>query len=624
MESTTSQNDGAPLVPFVKAGVDPEVSAIKQLLKLLDKAAKSARTYGTKNPVAQRFFQQFYDGLTNHLAHHTRLALLVQRDQLFFRDEVVYQPERDATGDSFAFKMYSDGIRELTFHQGLTPADLSFFLDALWGMPSGETGSDDETDDLEDDDDIVTRLWAKNLDTITLVTAEELVRSSGYGLDELELQIQGYMSMSVTSLRELLDRERAMAVPEKENKTGATGQEGATGPGSGGTTGSGTSRNRRFQANVVGYDVSQEEHEGLRQEIQRETARDATVYILDVLTAVLASEPSSALLTTLFDVWDSVIEGLIRAGQWTLLETVLTLLQDAESVRPDLSDPHKRQLAGLFEGLSRPERLKAIGLHLNRTPHAKTEGLLTLLLIMKQDSIQGLCSLLAGLEGPAHQAVVMEALQTIARDHPDPIVRGLTDKRPTYVRNLLTLLSRWNDPRFAESVEKTLRHPESAVRREGLRVLAALRPSGNGTKLVGLLGDSDETVRLTAMKVLSTGQYSAGFSAWAPFVTADEFHERSPAEKRAIYLALKQTAADEAVPYWQGVLTEWSWTNRKKKEELALLAADILGKLATPPALAALELGQKKGGAAVRQACSAALAAANRQHRYPMPSAANS
>ena len=191
MEPTAPLEEGAPLVPFVKAGVDPEVAAIKQLLKLLDKAAKSARTYGTKNPVAQRFFQQFYDDLTSHLATHSRLPLLVQRNQLFFKDEVVYQPERDATGDSFAFKMYSDGIRELSFHQGLTQEDLAYFLDALWGTPTDEAGSVEQPADAEEDDDIVTRLWARNLDTITLVTAEELVRSSGFGPDELELQTQG-------------------------------------------------------------------------------------------------------------------------------------------------------------------------------------------------------------------------------------------------------------------------------------------------------------------------------------------------------------------------------------------------------------------------------------------------
>jgi HEAT repeat protein len=618
MDMTTPAEGGIPLVPFVKEGTDPEVTAVKQLLKLLDKAAKSARTYGITNPVAQRFFQQFYEDLTRHLEQHQRLAFLVQRNQLFFRDEVVYEPERDATGDSFAFTMYSDGIRELTFHQGLTQEDLSFFLDALWGMSSGKKGAEDEPADLEEDDDIVTRLWAKNLETITLVTAEELVRSSGFGLDELELQTQGFMNMSVTSLREILDRERAITSAEKAAKTGRTEQE------QDGTSGTEVAKNRRFQANVVGYEVSPQEHEALTQEIQRETARDATLYILDILTAVLASEPSTAMLTKLFEVWDGVLEVLIRNGQWTMLETVLALLQDAEAVRPDLSDMHKQQVAGLLEGLARPERLKAIGHYLNRTPQTKPEGLLTLLLMMKKEHVSGLCSLLANLDGLSHQAVVVEALQTIARDNADPVVRGLSDKRPVYVRNLLTLIGRWNDPRLADNVEKTLRHQDATVRREAIRILAMLRPSGNGAKLVGLLSDQDETVRLTAMKVLASGHYDAGFTTWAPFVTADEFHDRSPAEKRAIYLALKQTAADQAVPYWQGLLTEWSWTNRKKKEELAVLAAETLGKLGTPAAVAALEFGQKKGGAAVRQACGAALSAVSRQHRTTMPPAANS
>lgn len=618
MEPTTPLGEGIPLTPFVKAGTDPQVAAIKQLLKLLDKAAKSARTYGTKNPVAQRFFQQFYDDLTTHLAQHSRLALLVQRNQLLFQNEVVYEPERDATGDSFAFKMYSDGIRELSFHQGLTREDLAFFLEALWGMRADETAPADVAADHEEDDDIVTRLWAKNLETITLVTAEELVRTSGFGPDELELQTQGYMSMPVGSLRELLDRERAVKTAEKEGSCGSAE------PTGGNVTGGNAKPNRRFQTNVVGYDVSDEEHEALTQEIQRETARDSTTYILDILSAVLASEPSPVLLSKLFDVWDHVLEGLIRAGQWTLLETVLTMLQEAETVRPDLSDSHKQQVAGLFDGLGRPERLKAIGVYLNRNPQANTEGLITLLLMMNLEAIPGLCSVLATLDTPAHQAVVMEALQTLARDHAEPIILGLTDKRPTFVRNLLTLISRWNDARFADSVEKTLRHPEATVRREALRILSTLRPSGSGVKLVALLSDTDETVRLTAMKVLTGGQYTAAFSAWSPFVMADDFYDRSPAEKRAIYQALKHTAADEAVPYWQGLLTEWSWTNRKKKEELALLAAEILGKLATPAAMAALELGQKKGGAAVRQACSAALSFASRQHRHPIPNAANS
>ncbi|MFO0729725.1 MAG: hypothetical protein U0231_12700 [Nitrospiraceae bacterium] len=231
MDTGKPTEAGTPLQPFVREGTDPEVVSVKQLLKLLDKAAKSARTYGATNPVAQRFFQQFYDDLTKHLESYARLAFLIQRNQLLFKDEIVYQPDSDATGDSIAFKMYSDGIRELTFHQGLSQADLSFFLDALWGALVGEAAAEGEPSTLDEDDDIVTRLWSKSLDTIIPGTAEERrVRSSGFGVDVLELQTNGYMTMSVTSLRDLLDRERAMlARSEKRgDKAGGTDRAGET------------------------------------------------------------------------------------------------------------------------------------------------------------------------------------------------------------------------------------------------------------------------------------------------------------------------------------------------------------------------------------------------------------
>jgi HEAT repeat protein len=89
--------------------------------------------------------------------------------------------------------------------------------------------------------------------------------------------------------------------------------------------------------------------------------------------------------------------------------------------------------------------------------------------------------------------------------------------------------------------------------------------------------------------------------------------ERSLGEKRAVFQAMRATSGDEAVPFFEGLITEWSWTNRKKKDELAALAAEALGKLGTPAAFAVLALGQKKASAAVKQACATALVQAQRQ-----------
>lgn len=568
-----------------KGTEDPEIASVKRILKLLDKTAKSNRTYGSTNPVAQKFSQQLFDELTGHLATYSKFTFLVHLSELTFNDTVVYQIETEGGGESFAFKLYGDGIRELSFYQGLAYEDMMFFLDSLWK----------DIDSPQDDDDIVTRLWTRNLSTISIVTAEEVAKSSAD--TNGTAPANGSMNTLDSTLRELLDRERKQkGKSEEENNDG----------------GEGASQKKRFKSGLVGYEVTDEELSALATEIENERKRDSLLYIMDMLTAILASEKSPSLLTKLFSVWSDIIDFLLRDGRWTVLEHVVSLLHDAESVRPDLSDEHKQQVTSLLDGLGHADRLKVVESYLNQTPSASTEGMSTILLLMKPDAIPPLCSLLANLESPAHQAIVSDALSVLAKDHPQPLIKGLVDRRPTYVRNLLAILMKWNDPKFADPVEKLIRYPDPQVRKEVVRALGLFRPGGNAQKFVSFMEDGEESVRIAALKLLMSGQYQAPLSAWLQIVSDEAFMDRPMSERRAIFQAIRTTCGDEAVPYWEGLLTEWSWTNRKKKEELALLAAETLGKLGTPAAIAALELGAKKGGSAVRQACAHGLSHAQR------------
>ena len=567
---------------------DPEIVSLKRVLKLLDKTAKSNRTYGSTNPVAQKFTHQLFEELTTHLAAYPRLAFLVQRSELLCKDCIVYQAEQDGGSESLAFKLYADGIRELVLHQGLTQEDLAFFLSSLWN----------DGDSNEEDDDIVTRLWSRKLSTITLVTAEELTKSSIENSGVIPPDQR--MSTSDSTLRELLDRERA----RKQKGTGADSERG----------GSANAKNR-FQSGLAGYEVTEEELAALAQEIEAEQKQDGLMYILDMLTAILASEKSPALLTKLFGLWGHVVESLLSEGKWTVLENVIGLLHETDAVRPDLGEEHKQQLASLLNGLGRTERVRVIEEYLNRSPDADVKGLSTILLLMKTDAVPSLCSLLANLTAPVHQAIVSEALMVLAKDHPDPVLRGLLDRRPGYVRNLLSILIKWNNPKCADSVEKLIRYPDAQVRREVVRALGLFRPNGNGTKLVPLTTDDDEGVRFAALKLLISGQYTVPFSLWSPLLVEEGFMERPISERRAVFQAVRATCGDEAVPYWQGLMTEWAWTNRRKKEELAVLGAETLGKLATPAAIAALSLGAQKGNGTVRQACATALSQAQRLQR---------
>lgn len=592
--NVTSAQEMLTAAVAARGAEDPEVASIKRVLKLLDKTAKSNRTYGSTNPVAQKFSQQFFEELSRHLAAYDKLSFLVQRTALLHKEHVVYQEEQDSGGESMAFKLYADGIRELSLHQGLTQEDVGFFLDSLWGG----------LDPTKDDDDIVTRIWGKNLSTISIVTAEE-VASASVGQGEF-VRLDSTQSFSDSTLRDLIDREKTRSKQASEDET------------SSGSEKTGSTRDRRLQAGHLGYEVTEEELTALADEIEAERHRDSLTYILDALTAILASEQSSSLLTKLFSIWGAVVESLLREGKWTVLEHVLSLLQETDAVRPDLAEEHKQQLASIMNGLGRTERVKTIESYLNRSPDANVEGLSTILLLMTPDAVPALCTLLANLTSPAHQAIVVEALTLLAKDKPDPVVRGLMDRRPVYVRNLLSIFLKWNTPKFVESIEKLTRYPDAQVRREVVRAIGQLRPNGSGVKLVPLTSDPDESVRFAALKLLISGQYTVPFTQWSPLVLEDGFMDRPISERRAMFQAMRMSCGDEAVPYWQELMTTWTWTNRRKKEELAVLAAETLGKLATPVAISALERGSKKGSAAVRQACSVALTQTlKRQQQQP-------
>ena len=146
-------------------------------------------------------------------------------------------------------------------------------------------------------------------------------------------------------------------------------------------------------------------------------------------------------------------------------------------------------------------------------------------------------------------------------------------------------------------------------------MLGALSPSGNGSKLITFLNDAEEAVRLSALKVLTTGQYTAPFSVWSPVISHKQFMDRSVAEIRMVFQAMRQTSEEEAVPYWHGLVTQWLLTDRKKKQSIGVLAAEALGKVGKPAAIAALETGQKRMNQAIRNACGAALTSLAKQRR---------
>jgi len=547
-----------------------ELQPIKQLLTLLDKTFKTTRTYGPNNPVAQKFFQQFYSFLTLQLAAHDILQFLVQRSGLYYKGEVVYQSA--STSENLAFKLHADGIRELSFHKGLSQDDLQYFLDALWTTHDAEAS----------DDDIVTRLWEKNLSTISFVTAEETIKTMQ--TDAVLTPQASTFSTPVSELSTISSQEAA------RQKT-----EGGTGTAGGG------------QGGVAIYDVSDEERQQLSTDMQAESGRDHVTYLLDMLTAILASEQSPVLLKRLLDLFGDILDALVKEGNWKLLNTFVNLLNEAQELCPNLSDEHKAQLVALFGSLGRADRIKAIETVLNESPGSPVDDLEALFLMLSPAVAPALCELLAALKHKPHRLMVCEVLIEHSKHNPQILAKGLGDPRWYVVRNLVYVIGKLGNAQLLKSLEPLKHHPDVRVRKEVLKAMKALCPPADGNSFIDFLRDGEETIRLSALKLLLSATYTTTFTTWASVVTHSAFLERSHAEKHAIFQAMGQTAGEECVPYWQELVMRRFWRRRRLHAAVAALAAEALGIRGSPAAVMALRDGQRRWNKTIREACRVAL-----------------
>ena len=558
---------------------EQECESVKSLLKQLEKASKAIRTYGPSNSLSQKFFQQCFHPFSTHLDSYHMLNLIVQRSELFFRGQPVYRGEHS---ENLAFKLSTDGIRELAFHEGLTEQDLRDFLDALWG----------DFEEENSDDDIVTRMWEKKLSTISFVTAEEILQASR--LEEVvRVQESETLNAPVSDLKTVQESERRRPPQEP-----ARAKESSDGGG------------------LVGYEISAEELQNLEKEIQEESKRDSTTYILRLLSAILHSEQSKLLLAKLFQVLQQALEPLVTRGEWTLLNRIMDMLKGARDHRSDWSEEQQHSLHTLLKEVSQPERIKQIESFLNKNPDASTEGLLDILLQFPPRSVPSLCACLANLEFTTHQEIASEALHVLAKDQLEPLLRSLSDRRDIFVLNLLAIFRRLRDPRVIEPLEKLFHHADSKIRKEAINLFGVLNMKDDGTKLVEVVRDPSDSVRMAALKILSSGTYKATLGDWEGIVNDKGFSEKPSVEKRNIFYAMCRTIGDDSAGFLQKMLTDTFWVNRRKKEENATLAAYALGKLGTAAAVSALQAGQHHRNQHIREASSKALVALEKRgHR---------
>ncbi|MCK5796154.1 MAG: hypothetical protein KAI47_03170, partial [Deltaproteobacteria bacterium] len=134
-------------VPF-EANPD-RVSAGREFFRVLDTTVRILNLYEGKGKSSEQAVKTAYRSLGEFLERYPRVVVRVTPYEFMDGADAIYTSEEDRHG--LTFRLFRDGVRELTLLRGVTEAELQGLLEIL------------RLTSLNTEDDSVTLLWQKNL-----------------------------------------------------------------------------------------------------------------------------------------------------------------------------------------------------------------------------------------------------------------------------------------------------------------------------------------------------------------------------------------------------------------------------------------------------------------------------
>ncbi|TMQ66948.1 MAG: hypothetical protein E6K77_00725, partial [Candidatus Eisenbacteria bacterium] len=562
-----------------------DVKRVADWLQALVRTLKAYRMYLPNNPTLHKFQSDLEARTWSCLKEIGDIVLNVQQFDLLFEDYSVYH--NAAREESLAFRFFTDGVRQITFREGLEPQELRGVLEVLKKA----------TDASQGQDDVVTLLWERDFRHIEYVhiSIEDLMdgsTSQGYEPDEGAVEGGG---IPWPSRAETPEEDAPVAVPGESilERSDDWSPKAPITPSWDETVG-------------VQFTLSESESQQMTDAIRVEEERPLLNEVLEIVAAILTSEEEPTSFLESASAFQKFIELALEEGDLARANHLLSRLR---TIAAKKSETHS-ELRGLAEQvireIGRPSFLGQFAPILNAHPDLDP-GLLTNFLVQIGPTSAGaVCDLLGQVNHMKHRRALCEALAISCKDDVDVLISRLGDSRWYVIRNVVYVLGRIAHQGVERALDRALHHEDVRVRKEAVRALGNIESPTSRAFLVSAFRDIDASVRIQAALTLAQKRDDrAAQSIWGA-IQAPEFVRRDQNERRVFFEAVGKSGSDPFVPRLHEMLTRGG-IFRGGNEEERMNAALALAWLGSPKAIEVLnhELTSKREP--VRKAVESAL-----------------
>ena len=593
--ASVPQGSRAPgLPPEAEEPIDPqaevspaEIAEVKSIMAAFAKTGRSFKLYSRNNEVIIKFIGDLYDKMTEFLEKRDSLVFTIRPHEFLYSGEPVY--ENDDRQESFAFKLYKDGVRQLSFYQGLDKRELVDFIDII-------ATNFDRMDFV--DDDIVTLLWKHDFDKLSYVVVETFGEDVS---DDDRTEYENNIDAIVNLVRSDTPPENAIKAArlsmddvivfqrQKEEKDDELLSAPPFTPSS--------------ASNI--FSVSEAEFGRVNAELQAMETASNVDDVVEVVFEIFEQEDKLEDVNELTEVILQLIDTYLLSGDLRRVNALMKRLRFLE--RPEYAPNFKfRAVVGqLFGKLADANRLQQVFVHLNNNSIKGAQGdIFTYFSLQDQRVIPVALDLLGEIQAVQTRRLVVDSMILLAKGRPELFANRLKSDKWFIVTDMLYALGKMGGEKalpYLLETFKTNSHPR--VRQE---VIASMRKFHNPEirdMMMNALSDADPQVRTLALRHLANARDTSVVSVLTQKMNAKEFADSPIEEKKRYFTALAMIGGNQLTPFFRDQLTARGLLNKVHLDEMRAGAAAALGIVGSPEAISVLESGVQSTNKAIRESC---------------------
>jgi hypothetical protein len=512
-----------------------DVKRVADWIAALIRTIKAGRTYPANSPTLHKFQVELESRTWSCLKEVGDITLVVQQFDLLYENYSVYH--NADRNDSLAFRFYGDGVREITFREGLEPHELRGFLDVLKRAV--------ETAQVQDD--VVTLLWERDFRHIEylFISLEDLTEESGQvpyeAGDDQEGPRAGFRGRRGRRWRRKGTSQSGSGDPVPERSDDWVPK---------------VEMSPTWDESIgVQFALSEEENASLEEEIRQEEQRALTDEVLEIVATILMAEETPAGFLDSASAFQRFIELAIEEGSIVRANELTARLRAIAAKKAETQAEFQGIVEQVIREIGRPSFLGQMAPTLNSHSEIDPAVLTNFLVQLGSSAAPAICDLLGQVNQVRYRRALCESLAISCREDVEVLIERLSDSRWYVIRNIVYILGRIAHQGVERALDRTLHHEDVRVRKEAVRPLGNIESPTSRAYLVSAFKDTDAGVRIQAAMTLAAKRDDRAAQSILGMIQSPNFMRRDSNEREAFFEALGRCGSDTLVPKLEAILT---------------------------------------------------------------------